>query len=261
MMNFRTILIVDDEPRARQGLKKTLESWSAGKHEIFCAANGEEAINMMNQRTIHLLITDIRMPEMTGLKLIKSIEKQKSKPVVIIISAYSEFEYAQEAITLGVVNYLLKPIDKHKLIHAVEQAIKIWEERQKAAVVEKMIDNRVINIQEGTRSQVVKEAIRFIHENLNRPFSLREVSSFVHLNPSYFSTLFKEETNMTFSEYVTRCRLQKAKSLLITTDLSIAEIAEEVGYQTAKYFIKLFKEFEGITPYQFRKENLKKVEF
>ncbi|ALF12063.1 DNA-binding response regulator [Parageobacillus thermoglucosidasius] len=260
-MHFRTILIVDDEPRARQGLKKTLESWSAGKYDIFCAANGEEAINIIHQRTIHLLITDIRMPEITGLKLIRSIEKQKSKPVVIIISAYSEFEYAQEAITLGVVNYLLKPVDKHKFINAVEQAIKVWEERQKAAVVEKMIDNWIINIQEGTRSHVIKKAIRFINENLNRPFSLREVSSFVHLNPSYFSTLFKEETNMTFSEYVTRCRLQKAKSLLITTDLTIAEIAEEVGYQTAKYFIKLFKEFEGITPYQFRKEHLKKEEF
>ncbi|WP_044748188.1 response regulator transcription factor [Bacillus alveayuensis] len=261
MIASKTILIVDDEPRTREGLKKTLESWSLGKYEILCAASGEEAITILNQRKIHLLVTDIRMPKITGLELIKLLREKKHKPAVIIISAYPEFEYAQEAITLGVVNYLLKPVDKYKFIEAVEQAIKVSEDWEKAAMLEKMIDNQVITIQESTRSSAIRDAIRFIHENLHKPFSLRDVSMYVHLNASYLSVLFKEETNMTFSEYVTRCRLQKAKSLLITTDLSIEEIAEKIGYQTAKYFIKLFKEFEGITPHQFRKDNLKKREF
>ncbi|WP_256592999.1 helix-turn-helix transcriptional regulator, partial [Pseudomonas sp. 2822-15] len=70
----------------------------------------------------------------------------------------------------------------------------------------------------------------------------------VHLNASYFSVLFKEQTGLTFSEYLTRRRMQVAKKLLFSTDLPIGVIAEKVGYQTAKYFIKLFKELEGHTP-------------
>jgi YesN/AraC family two-component response regulator len=65
--------------------------------------------------------------------------------------------------------------------------------------------------------------------------------------------LFKEQVGLTFSEYLTRKRLQIAKNRLLTTDLQIEEIALEVGYQTAKYFIKIFKDYEGITPSKFRK--------
>jgi two-component system, response regulator YesN len=75
------------------------------------------------------------------------------------------------------------------------------------------------------------------------------------LNPSYFSVLFKEQANLNFSEYVTRRRIQRAKELVISTNLPINEIAEEVGYKTSKYFIKIFKEMEGITPSTYRKIN------
>ncbi|KXG10825.1 response regulator [Anoxybacillus rupiensis] len=261
MMDVKTILVVDDEPRARIGLKKTLDAWAMGTCEILCAASGDEAIELLRQRPVHLILTDIRMPQMSGLQLIEAFAEHKHKPVVIIISAYSEFAYAQKAIKLGVVNYLLKPVSKHKLIEAVEQALAILEERKKSEMLAQMIDHQVIQIQEHIRSSSVREAIQFIHKNLHQPLSLRDVSRHVHLNASYFSVLFKEETDMTFSEYVTRCRIQKAKSLLVATDLSVEEIAESVGYQTAKYFIKVFKEFEGMTPYRFRKQHLKKVEF
>ncbi|WP_027409723.1 response regulator [Anoxybacteroides tepidamans] len=261
MIDFKTILVVDDEPRTRMGLKKTLDSWAMGKYEILCAASGDEAIDILVQRRIDLLLTDIRMPQITGLELIESFMHQKHKPVVIIISAYSEFEYAQEAIQLGVINYLLKPVSKRNLIEAVEQAMKVSEDRRKAEILEKMVDDRVIQIRRYVRCAPIRKAIEYIQENLHKPFNLRDVSMYVHLNASYFSVLFKEETSMTFSEYVTRCRLQKAKSLLVTTDLSIEEIADAVGYQTSKYFIKLFKEFEGVTPHRFRKQHLKEIEF
>jgi len=261
MINRKTILVVDDEPKTRNGLKNTLDAWALGNHDVFCAASGDEAISILSERKIDVLLTDIRMPQMTGLKLIRLLHEKKQKPVVIIISAYSEFEYAQEAITLGVVNYLLKPVDKQKLVDAVERAMEMLEERAKTERLVKMFDEQIVAAKDNVRSTPIKEALQFIHEHLHEPFSLRDVAKSIHLNASYFSVLFKEETNMTFSEYVTRSRVQKAKSLLVTTDLSIEEIAEAVGYQTAKYFIKLFKEFEGVTPHRFRKHHLKKVEF
>ncbi|SDZ56173.1 Helix-turn-helix domain-containing protein [Evansella caseinilytica] len=258
-MNYwKTILIVDDEPKTRNGLKKTLEVWAAssGKAEVLCAASGKEALEILAEKKVHLLLTDIRMPEMSGLKLLRYLENQQHRPVVIIMSAYSEFEYAQEAIRLGVLNYLVKPISKQKLIEAVKKALEAVESREQSGLIKKVVDEQLlhINAKEGQTKAVIKTAMRYVDENLQEKLSLREVAEVVHLNPSYFSALFKEQTNVTFSEYVTRRRLEAAKNLLCTTDMTIAEVAEKVGYQTAKYFIKLFKEYERQTPSQYRRE-------
>jgi two-component system response regulator YesN len=252
----KTIMIVDDEPLTRTGIQKTLEAWSAGRYQILCAENGVEALEMLNSRPVNLLITDIRMPEVSGLQVVESMQKKGHKPVVIIISGHPDFQYAQTAIQLGVINYLLKPINKRKLLNAVEQALKIDENRERVEAMEKMVDPRLMHAKTENLhfSPPVKEAIRYVEERLQTPLGLREVANHIHLNPSYFSALFKEQTNLTFSEYVTRSRLQKAKELLLQTKLPVSEIAEQIGYQTSKYFIKLFKEYEGKSPSQYRKE-------
>lgn len=255
MMAEKRILIVDDEPNTRKGLAKMLEVWSAGRYQILQAENGQEAREIVEKEKIHLLITDIRMPEITGLMLVEGFKKAGKDLVVIIISSYSEFTYAQEAIQLGVKNYLLKPLNRQKLIEAVEQALVDEERNERNGVIEKVIDEHLYHIEvknDQTRLPI-KEACQYINNHLNEPLSLRDVSQSVHLNSSYFSFLFKEQMNVTFSEYVTRKRLQAAKKLLMCTDLQIADISAAVGYKTDKYFIKLFKEHEGMTPSKYRK--------
>ncbi|GAA3329867.1 hypothetical protein GCM10020331_080090 [Ectobacillus funiculus] len=118
-----------------------------------------------------------------------------------------------------------------------------------------MADPKLLNIESSqTSKSPIREALQYVNNNLSRQISLKDVAGTVHLNPSYFSVLFKEQTRLTFSEYLTRkkgCR--PLKKLLLTTNLPIEEVAQETGYQTAKYFIKLFKEYEGITPSKYRK--------
>ncbi|WP_139311221.1 response regulator [Bacillus sp. MRMR6] len=256
-MNTKTLLIVDDEPRTRQGLNKILDTWANGNYQIFTAANGEEAIERMKQHKVHILITDIRMPEITGLQLLKIAKEQGIQPVIIVISAYSEFEYAQEALRLGVINYLLKPISKKVLIEAVEAAVQEVEKQERAGMIEKVVDTKLV--QAGTQNpsnrEPIREAIEYINLNLKNELTQKEVADHVHLNPSYLSVLFKDHVKLTFSEYITRRRIQRAKELLIATNLPINDIAEESGYKTAKYFIKIFKELEGVTPSAYRKNN------
>jgi two-component system, response regulator YesN len=257
MLNTKTILIVDDEPRTRQGLKKTLDTWANGQYQINTASNGEEAIELMKQHKVHILITDIHMPEITGLQLLKIAKEQNIYPVIIVISAYSEFEYAQEALRLGVINYLLKPISKKALIEAVEDAVKAVEKQERAGMIEKVVDKKLVdaNTQNPSNRIPIREAIDYININIKNELTQKEVADHVHLNPSYLSVLFKEHVKLTFSEYVTRRRIQRAKELLISTNLPINDIAEESGYKTAKYFIKIFKELEGMTPSAYRKDN------
>lgn len=253
-MDTKTILIVDDEQITRQGLKKTLERWAQDKYEVLSAVDGSEALEVFQKTKVHLLITDVNMPEMTGLALLKTVKEKGHKPVVIIVSGYPDFEYAQEAIRLGVINYLLKPVNKQRLIEAVEQALETEASIERADYIEKVADQKLLDVDSTQTSKAsIREALQYVNDNLSQQISLKDVASAVHLNPSYFSVLFKEQTRLTFSEYLTRKRLQTAKKLLLTTNLSIEEIAEKVGYQTAKYFIRLFKEYEGITPSKYRK--------
>lgn len=255
MTTVKTILVVDDEPRTRQGLQRMLETHGAGAFDVRAADNGREALELLKQTPVHLLITDIRMPEITGLNLVDSIETAglPSIPSVILISGYAEFDYAQQAIRLGVSDYLLKPVRKDKLIASVERALQHWEERNRTAQLQRIADPKLLSGNEGTpMSEPVQAAVRYVEEHLGESFGLREVAQAVHLNPSYFSVLFKDQLQMTFSEYVARKRLQKAKQLLLQTKLPIAEIAERVGYQTAKYFSKIFKEYEGHNPGYYR---------
>lgn len=256
----RGILIVDDEPRSREGMKRILDTWADGTIEIVSAEDGTSALELIAEREIHLVITDIHMPEMNGLLMVRELkDKLQLQPVVIICSGYSEFDYAQEAITLGVVNYLLKPVKKQKLIEAVEQALEIEERRRRAGMMEKIADEKLIPSRQegqfGLSGSPIQEAIDYMEKHIHLPLSLREVADHVHLNASYFSVLFKEKTGLTYSEYVTRSRLQAAKRLLVSTPHSVNDIAEQVGYRTTKYFITLFKTREGLTPSQYRKQN------
>ncbi|CAM3903471.1 response regulator transcription factor [Lederbergia lenta] len=254
-MNTKTILIVDDEKQARQGLKRTLEGWGKEKNYVLSAGSGKEALALFETNKIHLLITDIRMPEISGIDLLKVLKKKNYNPIVIIISSYSEFEYAQEAIRLGVTNYLLKPFTKQKLIEAVQEALIAEEKQNKTGILEKVANEQLIKVESGKSNMrdPIKNALLYIDANIKKQINLSETASHVHLNSSYFSVLFKEQTNMTFSEYITRKRLQAAKNLLIHSDLTVEEISHEIGYQTPKYFIKLFKEHEAITPSKYRK--------
>lgn len=108
-------------------------------------------------------------------------------------------------------------------------------------------------------SDPIKKAVQYIEENFSGQISLQQVANVVHLNPSYFSVLFKQETGITFSEFVTRKRLALAKQLLLSTSLSIEEVARMAGYGTAKYFAELFRSRVGMTPGQYRARGMRHV--
>lgn len=254
---MKTILIVDDEPRTREGVRKVLESWSAGQYRIETASSGVEALEWLQKNEANLLITDIRMPEIGGLDLVERINAMPNPPMFIIISGYPEFNYAQKAIQYGVVEYLLKPLDKIKLVQAVETAMKREESKHRIERMEKLVDPKLLDAaqEQNNYSPQVQEALQYLNDHLRESPTMRDTAEHLHMNASYLSVLFKEQTGLTFSEYATRRKVQRAKELLSTTRLSINEIAEQVGYQTAKYFVKVFRQMEGMSPGQYRKTN------
>lgn len=241
------MLIVEDEPAIREGLLSTMKAWGTKQPDIWqfaAASSGVEGLEIARSRPVDFLICNIRMPGMSGIEMLERLRRENCDTPAILLTGYAEFEYARKALTLGVVNYLLKPVDQLQLIAAVEEALearKIGSRRRGDA------DPPAV------RHETIRKALAYIAERLADPkFTLKELADHVHLNANYLSVLFKENTGMTFSDYLTRQRLNLAKRLLIGTDKKIYAVAEETGFSTAKYFIKVFREIEGVTPKEFR---------
>ncbi|GAB6928378.1 hypothetical protein JCM10914A_23610 [Paenibacillus sp. JCM 10914] len=97
-----------------------------------------------------------------------------------------------------------------------------------------------------------QRAITYIHEHLGQSLSLQQVAKHVHMNPNYFSEMFKKETGQNYIEFVTHAKLRKSMTLLKETPAKISEIANEIGYEDIKYFNRLFKKFTGLTPSEYR---------
>lgn len=127
---MRKVLIVDDEKLIRLGVKTMIERKSEDHYEIFLASNGLEALEIVSKEKIDIIITDIRMPEMDGIDFINKLQKFDTKPAIMILSGYDDFNYAVQAMKCGAHNYLLKPVKREELYESldkIEKALKISE--------------------------------------------------------------------------------------------------------------------------------------
>lgn len=110
-----------------------------------------------------------------------------------------------------------------------------------------------IEFSRGNANEAIHRAQEYIDENyVSEEVSLKNVAAFVNLSPTYFSALFKKETGMNFSDYLTKVRMEKAKELLCRTSKLVSEIAYEVGFNDYRYFGQLFKKYTGQTPREFQ---------
>jgi two-component system, response regulator YesN len=255
-MDHPAILVVDDERNTRLGVSFTLQEEGKGKWTVDTAENGKKALEALREIDYDLLITDVRMPALDGIQLLEQMKKENISVTSFLLTGFAEFEYAQKGLHFGVIDYLLKPVEQEELLQAVYRGLDIAKRNRELEVNKFLVDSGMNEVASKSHNsnQNIDNVVHYISNNLNTPLAIKDVANHVHLNPSYLSVLFKEEIGVTFSDFVTKQRLKKAKELLIFTDTSLDEIAGQIGYQTCSYFIKIFKRFEGVTPKQYRTE-------
>lgn len=250
------ILVVDDEMPTLKGLQRVLNKWSQGRYVILTAEDGDEAIERIEEygESIVLMISDIRMPKRDGLSLLHWLKQRNISIMTILLTGYAEFEYAREALRTGAANYLLKPVSEALLITEIEEKLQRVEQRKMDLKKINLAEQHPELLQQDSpiRNPFISKAVIYIKEQLGTTLTAIRVAEAVHLNSSYFSVLFKEETGYTFTDYITKERIKKAKELLLCTDLKIYEIAEQIGYQTPSHFVKVFQDQEGTTPKKYR---------
>ena len=241
------LIIVDDEPKIRKGLFKLLDA-----QEGFKVTGIFEDVRSALKALYELeadVITDIKMPEVSGLELIRQIRERNLKLRIIILSGYSNFSYAQKAIELGVTRYLLKPTDPRELISVLRE---VERELQPEASEKDGKQNQSAEGENEVGNLLVVKAIQYIEVHYGGKITLKDMARELHLSPNYLCELFKRHTGKNLMEYVTEYRMQKAKSYLNHVEYKVADVAEMVGYREAKYFSSAFKKAYGITPLEYR---------
>lgn len=241
------VLVVEDEERIRKGIKKLLEEIIGGLKVIAEGCNGREGLKQFEIHAPDMVVTDIRMPKMNGLEMVKIIRNKKLNIPIIVLSGYDEFVYVQQALRDNVIDYLLKPVDHVELTKAVDKAKTILSKKYKAEEKENVTEIKEDN-------HIIRYIKRLIETNMDRDLFLQNISDEVNLNYNYLSTMFKENTGMNFSDYVINERIKRACKLLIESNLRIYDIARLCGYPNAKYFMVLFKKVTGKTPSEYREK-------
>lgn len=238
-----SIMIVEDEYLVRQGIASLVNYEQFGMQVIAQAENGIEAWQKFQENPADILLTDINMPQMNGLELAKLVRDQAPKCHIVFLTGYDDFDYAWTAIKLGADDYLLKPFSKDDVEEMLAKVQTKLDKERKKAQIQNLVD-------QGQRSEL-EEAI---HARLaDSELSLKNLALQLGFSPSYLSVLIKKELGLPFQDYLIQERMKKAKLLLLTTDLKIYEIAEQVGFEDMNYFSQRFKQVVGLTPRQFKK--------
>lgn len=244
------VLLVDDEIMIREGFKRLFDWKSHGCEVVGEAADGMEALGKIDALCPDIVIMDINIPIMSGLKVIQLSRMKHPQIAYVIVSGYDDFSYCQQALRLQITDYILKPVNYEEFGICIDN-LKISLYEEKAASQEKPKEQE---------ERVIEGITRYLHDHLAEEVSLSILAEEFHLNPQYISQLFKNEIGVGFLSYLTNIRMEKAKKLLISSPLSVTEIAQQAGYGDYRVFTKVFKKTEGITPSQYRREFLEGME-
>ena len=248
------VLLIEDEDLIREGLRLTTPWQEWGMEVVGEAADGENGMKKILELKPDIVITDVKMPKMSGLEMIEQLRGQASCEY-IILSGYDEFALVKQAIHLDVQEYLLKPVDDEELRMVMEQAAqKVRSKRvmnrrlAKYQEEEKEYSMDARNIQDkylDRAKEILKERYR---ENL----TLKSVADALFISDSYLGKLFKNRTGYTFLEMLTFYRIRAAVEYLQNTDKKVYEIAYAIGYNDSKYFSRVFQRVTGMKPMELK---------
>ena len=242
------VLPVDDEIMIREGFKRLFD-WEAHDCQVVGeAADGMDALSRIDALHPDIVIMDINIPILSGLKVIQLSRIKHPGIAWVIVSGYDDFSYCRQALRMQITDYILKPVNYAEFGACIDN-LKI-----------SLFERRLAEEPEQQEDRVMTRITRYLQEHLAEDVSLSVLAEEFHLNPQYISQLFKNEIGVGFLAYLTSIRMEKAKKLLLSTSLSVAEVAQQAGYADYRVFTKVFKKAEGITPSQFRRDFLETEE-
>ncbi len=240
-----TLAIVDDEKELLEGLSQYFPWESIGFTVAGAFADAKTALAFCKTHRVDALLTDIRMPFMSGLDLIKELKTLSAPPCFCVMSAHSDFEYAKQAISYGVQAYLVKP--------ASFEEIKETFEKLRQALDGTPLETSTSTVQERG-NPLISQTYIIVEKRLNA-CTLQNIAGELGVTASYLSRLFKEETGVNFQDYLLSHKMELAKRMLCgKVGYKNKEIAQALGYQDTQNFCRTFRRYWGKSPQRFKAE-------
>ncbi len=244
------VLIVEDELLEQEFLRSVVMDELQQEDKLLTCESGIEAVELAKQYRPDLIIMDVRIPELDGISAIEEIREFLPSACISVLTAYSDFSYAQKSVSLRVFEYLLKPIKPTdfkqvfcKMLDSVERSQNLSEVNTEKKSLKPKIE----------RQYFIEESLRYIQDHFKERLTLELVASKVFVNPKYFSHVFKREMGVSFTEYVIGLKIEHACKLLETTNYHAYRISIECGFSDPSYFNRVFCAQMNMTPQTYRK--------
>jgi signal transduction histidine kinase/DNA-binding response OmpR family regulator len=233
----RKFLIVDDDPDTLEMHARIVQGSSPANH-VFRARNGLEALRVLSEEQIDLVLLDLMMPEMDGFEVLEAMrERPATRDIpVIVVTGQTLSEPEMARLNLGVTKVLSKGVfSMEETLSHLEAAL---ERRRELS---------------GEARRLVRQAMAYMHDHYAEPLSREEIAVHVGLSQDYLTSCFHKELGLTPVAYLNRYRVQQARLLLKRTHKSVTEIALEVGFSGSSYFSRIFHRETGMSPADFRR--------
>lgn len=266
------LLVVDDNKYVVEGIKRQLDWQELGIDGVYGCYSVPQAVEILQENAIDLLITDIEMPGQDGFELLKWIRERGMVVDTVLLTSYADFSYARAAVSFQCFEYLLKPVETAVLREVMERLVERRKQRDRDRRLMEYGNHWMLRREgeetegeertdgetggqekEGQERHLIQEIQGYIREHLDE-VSRSRLAQVFYLSPNYLSKLFRKETGDSLSEFIQQERMQKAKQLLRQEGMSISRIAEETGYPSFAHFSKQFKKFVGMSPNEYRRK-------
>lgn len=235
------VLMVDDEPLVRHGVVAGMDWAALGCEVVGEAQSGEEGLELARKLKPDLIITDIRMPKMDGITMMNLLREEGCAARCIVLTAHSDFEYARGALLFGADDYLLKPFRNQELTHAVARVCRKMQSAPAA--------NAALEKKEPEATGYVRQAMDYIAGHYaDENISIATIAEHLRVSEGHLSHVFKKQTGMTVTNYLTKTRIEAAMALLQSGRVKVYEAAAAVGYKDVTYFSATFKKLTGLSP-------------
>lgn len=242
------VMLVDDESSVPARLSAGIPWEKYACEVVGTAHSGLEGMHLVAKLKPDIVITDIALEGMDGLRMVAGIKTEYPRTRVTILTAHRDFDYAQEAIRLGVDRFLIKPSSTEEVCEAVSFMAKKCRQEGKAATfhpVDHVISEAV--------TMTVKSALEYIEEHYREKIHLRSVADHVYVSQWYLSKLLHRETGKSFPDLVNGIRIREAKKLLQDPHLRISDVSERIGFMDPAHFSRAFKRETGMSAGEYRK--------
>lgn len=245
------VLLVDDEMSVCIGLKKLVNWGDFGFTIAGIAYDGKEALNLHLKEHFDLIVTDLKMPVMDGLELIREVHDSPYPCEMVIVSAYGEFKYAQKAMQYGVNYYLIKPVDEAIVEGFLSQVKEKLDAHEKpmATIPNPELIQRQYSL---SNNGAIIEIRRYINDHFSEPLTLSFLAQKYSFSPAYLGRLFRKEMGVQFNDYLRNLRIREACDMMEDTEMSINDIAEKCGFSDPYYFSRQFKQVMQMSPQQYK---------